>query len=232
VVAVSVAFDGLVGVLNQGAGAVFGLVLTTGFVTAVVTKLFDKGAKRDERVRDGYAATTAALVAWGEFPYRVARRTSDENDALAALASRGHDAQEMLACRRAWVVGESAVMGEAYAAIAAQLRPQVAVATQAAWRRLAIGSGSGMVLSDGEKLPSVDVQLAVDLWCVALRYRFGWRRWVFLPATLRAALRRRGIPLPARQTAAVSRSHAGRNPEGGIAPAGRTQVTGSGSAAT
>lgn len=89
-------------------------------------------------------------------------------------------------------------MGEAYAAIAAQLRPQVALATQAAWRRLAIGSGSGMVLSDGEKLPSVDVQLAVDLWCVALRHRFGWRRWVFVPVTLRAALRRRGVHLPAR----------------------------------
>lgn len=231
----SVAFDGTLGVLSQGAGSVLGLVLTTGFAAAVVTKLFDKGAKRDERVRDGYATTTAVLVAWGEFPYRVARRTSDENEVLAALASRGHDAQEMLACRRAWVVGESAVMGEAYAAIAAQLRPQVALATQTAWRRPAIGSGSGMVLSDGEKLPSVDVQLAVDLWCVALRYRFGWRRRVFAPALLRTALRRHGVLLPARTGAvavAVPRSHAGRSPEGGIAPAGRTQVSGSGSAAT
>lgn len=126
-------------------------------------------------------------------------------------------------------------MGEAYAAIAAQLRPQVALATQTAWRRPAIGSGSGMVLSDGEKLPSVDVQLAVDLWCVALRYRFGWRRRVFAPALLRTALRRHGVLLPARTGAvavAVPRSHAGRSPEGGIAPAGRTQVSGSGSAAT
>lgn len=90
-----------------------------------------------------------------------------------------------------------------------------------------------MVLSDGEKLPSVDVELAVDLWCVALRYRFGWRRRVFVPALLRPALRRRGVPLPARQSAvAVSPSHAGRSPEGGIAPAGRTQVTGSGSTGT
>ena len=103
-VAVSVAFDGLVGVLNQGAGAVFGLVLTTGFVTAVVTKLFDKGAKRDERVRDGYAATTAALVAWGEFPYRVARRTSDENDALAAKADElGIDRPAALALHREYL---------------------------------------------------------------------------------------------------------------------------------
>jgi hypothetical protein len=88
--------------LGQGVGALAGIVLTAGVVSAVVTKLFDRGAKRDERVRDGYADSTAVLVAWGEFPYRVARRTSDEPDVCAALVSRAHDTQESLASRRAW----------------------------------------------------------------------------------------------------------------------------------
>jgi hypothetical protein len=190
--------QGLIG--EDGKGAVWVVltaILTSGVVTVLVTKLFERGAKRDERVRDGYADSTAVLVAWGEFPYRVARRTSDEPEVGAALVGRGHDAQEALACRRAWVVGESVVMSEVYSAITAQLRPQVAEATQAAWRRASATTGAGMVLSDGQPMPSVEVQRFVDLWCVALRYRFGWRRWVFVPVLLRRVLRRHGVPLPA-----------------------------------
>lgn len=188
--------QGLIGDDGNGAGwVILTVILTSGVVSALVTKLFERGAKREERVRDGYADTTAVLVAWGEFPYRVARRTSDEPEVGAALVGRGHDAQEALACRRAWVVGESVVMSEVYSAITALLRPQVAEATQAAWRRAPAGGGSGMVLSDGEPLPRVDVQSFVDLWCLALRYRYGWRRWVFVPPLLHWKLHSRGVPL-------------------------------------
>lgn len=188
----------LIGDDGKGAGwVILTLILTSGVVSVLITKLFERGAKCDERVRDGYADSTAVLVAWGEFPYRVARRTSDEPDVRAALVGRAHDAQEALACRRAWVVCESVVMGEVYSASTAQLRPQVAEATQAAWRRTPATTGAGMVLSDGQPTPQVDVQRFVDLWCVALRYRFGWRRWVFVPVLLRRVLRRRGVPLPA-----------------------------------
>ncbi|WP_286968128.1 MULTISPECIES: hypothetical protein [Arsenicicoccus] len=186
----------LVGDDGKGAGwLIITAILTSGVVSVLVTKLFERGAKRDERVRQGYADSTAALVAWGEFPYRVARRTSDEPDVCAALVGRGHNAQEALACRRAWVVGESVVMSEVYAAITSQLRPHVGAATQAAWRRPPSSGGAGMVLSDGQALPQVDVDQFVDMWCLVLRYRYGWRRWLFLPALLRWRLRRRGVPL-------------------------------------
>ena len=114
------------------AWAVLPLILTSGVASVLLAKLIERGSNRDERVRDGYADSTAVLVAWGEFPYRVARRTSDEPDVRAALVGRAHDAQEALACRRAWVVCESVVMGEVYSATIGQLRPQVAEATQAA----------------------------------------------------------------------------------------------------
>lgn len=192
----------LIGDDGKGAGwVILTIILTSGVVSALVTKLFDRGAKRDERVRGGYADSTAVLVAWGEFPYRVARRTSDEPEVCAALVARGHDAQEALACRRAWVVGESVVMSDVYSAIAARLRPQVSEATQAAWRRAPATVGAGMVLSDGQPMPQVDVQRFVDLWCLALRYRFGWRRWVFVPVLVRWAVRRRGVPLLAARSA-------------------------------
>ena len=191
-------FLAVIGDDGKGAGwVILTVILTSGVVSALVTKLLERGAKRDERVRDGYADSTAVLVAWGEFPYRVARRTSDEPEICAALVGRGHDAQEALACRRAWVVGESVVMSEVYTGITAQLHPQVAEATQAAWRGAPASGGAGMVLSDGEAIPRVDVQRFVDLWCLALRYRYGWRRWVFVPALLRWQLRRRGVPLGA-----------------------------------
>lgn len=185
---------GLIGDDANGAGwVVLTVVLTSGVVSALVTKLLERGAKREEQVRDGYADSTAVLVAWGEFPYRVARRTSDEPEVWAALAERGHDAQEALACRRAWVVGESVVMSEVYSAITAELRPQVAEATQAAWRRAPAGGGYGMVLSDAQHLPPVNLQNFVDLWCLALRYRYGWRRLVFVPHLLRWKLRSLGV---------------------------------------
>ncbi|MFC8502467.1 hypothetical protein ACFUC1_08910 [Pedococcus sp. NPDC057267] len=180
---------------------VISLILGSGVVSAIVGKLFDRGSKRDERVRDGYAASTAALVAWAEFPYRVARRSADDAETRAALVGRGHDSQEALACRRAWVVGESPVMGEAYAAITRQLRPVVAQATQAAWRRPHADNGAAMVLSDGPTMPPVDVDPFVDKWCTALRYRFGWRRWVFIPPLLRWRLRSHGV-IPTRPVAA------------------------------
>ncbi|WP_140743819.1 hypothetical protein [Pedococcus bigeumensis] len=186
----------IIGDDGKGAGwVILTAILTSGVVTVLVTKLFERGAKRDERVRDGYADSTAVLVAWGEFPYRVARRTSNEPNVGAELVGRAHDAQEALECRRAWVVGESVVMSEVYSAITAQLRPQVAEATQAAWRRAPATTGAGMVLSDGQPMPHVDVQRFVDLWCAALRYRFGWRRWVFPAPLLRFKLARRGVLL-------------------------------------
>lgn len=194
VVAVNDLLHALVG--EDGKGAVWliiTLVLTSGVMSALIGKLFDRGSKRDERVRDGYADSTAVLVAWAEFPYRVARRSSDDADARAALVSRGHDSQEALACRRAWVVGESSLMGEVYAAITMALRPVVGQATQAAWRRPGAVDGAAMVLSDGPTMPVVDVQPFVDRWCTALRYRFGWRRWVFIPPLLRWRLRRLGV---------------------------------------
>lgn len=194
------ALDWVLDLAGRGAGAVLGLVLTAGVVSAVVTKLFDKGAKRDEHARDGYAAATAALVAWGEFPYRVARRTSDNPEVLGGLAGRGHDTQEALACRRAWVVGESRLLAEVFAATAKSLKPQVAAATQEAWRRAPVQGAAGMVLSDGPVLPGVDLDAAVDAWCLAITYRFGWRRWVFwLPGLLRWRLRKRGL-LPVRRS--------------------------------
>ncbi|WP_139142618.1 hypothetical protein [Humibacillus sp. DSM 29435] len=186
----------MIGDDGNGAGwVILTVILTSGVVSALVTKLLERGAKRDERVRDGYADSTAVLVAWGEFPYRVARRTSDEAEVCAALVGRGHDAQEGLACRHAWIVGESVVMSEFYSAITVQLRPQVADATQAAWRRAPASGGAGMVLSDGQPMPQVEVQRFVDLWCLALRYRFGWRRWVFMPGLLRRAISNCGVPL-------------------------------------
>lgn len=199
------ALDWVLDLAGRGAGAILGLLLTAGVVSAVVTKLFDKGAKRDEHAREGYASATAALVAWGEFPYRVARRTSDAPEVLAALASRGHDTQEALACRRAWVVGESRLLGEVFAATANSLKPQVAAATQEAWRRVPVQSAVGMVFSDGPALPGVRLDAAVDAWCLAITYRFGWRRWVFwLPGVLRWRLRKRGLLPGGRLVSAVS----------------------------
>jgi hypothetical protein len=64
--------------------------------------------------RDRYGQAVRGLVAWGEYPYRIRRRTDDEPATLAALAERGHAIQEQLAESRGWVAAESRTISEVF----------------------------------------------------------------------------------------------------------------------
>src|SRR5438093_3864461 len=83
----------------------------TATVTLVVTRVSDAANRR----RDQYAAAVATLVAWIELAYRVRRRTDDRPETLTALANRGHELQERLACHEAWISTENSDVAAIYA---------------------------------------------------------------------------------------------------------------------
>ena len=106
--------------------AVVGLVLTSSVVAAGLTKVLDRTGAHVDRVREGYAEASKALVAWSQFPDRIARRVDDQPETRAALAKAGSDITERLAYYSGWVSTESSAVGDLYMALAADLRADIA----------------------------------------------------------------------------------------------------------
>lgn len=142
---------------------------------AIVVAVVPRWAEAQERRRTRYAEAVRALVAWAEFPYRVARRVSDDPDVLAALAAEGHALQEDLAFFEAWVSAESKAMGRLYREASDAVRAAAGPAMQAAWREPPVGKAADMNLGslgvDRDALRGLLARLAV-----ASQTRFGVRR--------------------------------------------------------
>lgn len=164
---------------------ILGSTVLATLVTTIVTGLRSSSSAR----RDGYAAAVEAVVAWFEFPYRVRRRTSDAAESLGALANLGHDVQERLAGRLAWVATENDVVSETFDAVLAGVRSRVGDSVAEAWNTPAVAAAPEMNVS-----PFGPGSIQTDLvkLHVAISYRFGLRR--MLPDRFtRWRLARRGV---------------------------------------
>jgi len=90
-------------------------------------------ASRDERLRNGYAESIRALVAWQEFPYRILRRTSNDPATLERLAEIGHKIQEDLAYWTTWIASDNQRVAEAYGDAVDALRSHLIEPIRTAW---------------------------------------------------------------------------------------------------
>ena len=170
------------------------VILSSSVIAVIVTKMLDRSAARSERVRQGYADATRALVAFAEFPYRIRRRTSDDPETLAALASLGHEMQESLACHQGWVAGEHPVMLKLYEQLLAEMRSAVGPAANAAWGEVPIRSPQAMVLGPAAGLEPIPTADCVRRWSRGVTYRFGWHRaWSWSGKLLEWHLTRGGV---------------------------------------
>ncbi len=164
---------------------------------AVVVAVVPRWAESRERRRTRYAEAVRALVAWAEFPYRVARRVSDESEVLAALAAEGHVLQQNLAFYEAWVSAESEAVGRLYRAASDAVRAVIGPALQAAWRGSPVENAADMNLGalgiDRDALRELLTRIAV-----ASQTRFGLRR-AFGPLARRGAGVFTGPVVPPRQ---------------------------------
>jgi hypothetical protein len=80
---------------------VTGAIITAaaGLVGQALVRLRDS---RDRR-RDEYGRAFAAAMAWLEFPYRIARRVSDDDDVRGALVDAMHKTQEEIYYHQGWL---------------------------------------------------------------------------------------------------------------------------------
>ncbi|MGY1594511.1 hypothetical protein ACI79D_21230 [Geodermatophilus sp. SYSU D00708] len=172
---------------------VLGAVLTSSVISAVLTKVMDRTGAHVDRVREGYAEASKALVAWSLFPDRIQRRVDDEPDTRAALAKTGTDITERLAYYSGWVHTESPVLGELYMSLAETLRRETAPRAQSAWKLPPRRSGDKMNLGTGVVDASPAGWRHVRAFAAGFQYRFGWRRYLVPPALLRRRLIAKGL---------------------------------------
>lgn len=144
-------------------------------VVAVTVAVVPLWARARGQRTEAYAQAAQALVAWHEFPYRIARRTSDSTDELARLAASGHDLQETLARHQAWLHADSQRLGNLYDELLADLRAWVGVAAAEAWRRTPVRLAQDMNLGRITD-SSPDIVGMVTRFARSTRFRFGWRR--------------------------------------------------------
>ncbi len=178
---------------------VLGSILGSGVISAVITSIVTGRRSLGEARRKGCAEAIEALVAWGEYPYRIRRRASDDTETMAALAVIGHEIQERKARTLAWVAGENTQLYEVFLANSEYLDRKVGPTIAAAWQEPPITTAAGMVLS-GWGPGRCAAETAKRLNC-AVSYHCGrrWRglRWIsplyrrrlgrFLPPELSAS---------------------------------------------
>ncbi len=142
---------------------------------AIIVAFVPRWSEARESRRTRYAEAVESLVAWAEFPYRVARRVDDDAKTLADLAALGHALQERIAFFGAWMYAESPLMGKLFEEVAEALRDVVGPAASKAWGLPAIASASGMNVGDLGIDQSQVLTLTARV-ASASRIRFGWRR--------------------------------------------------------
>jgi hypothetical protein len=155
--------------------AVIGLIGAVG--TAALAFALGRVSEASARRRDGYAAATKELLAWAEYPYRLKRRTSDDAASMTKLADLGHELQEALRYREAWIQAENRWVATVFAEVRKELGKTVGPACSDAWASAPVTTAAGMNLNGWGP---TDTDALLQRFERALRFRFGWRRWVAL----------------------------------------------------
>ena len=143
--------------------------------SAIIVVSIPRWSVANERRRTRYAKAVEGLVAWAEYPYRVARRTDDSPETCKELATLGHSLQERLAFDQAWVCSENAQMGHLYNGVLTYLKTQVGPATMKAWQKQPVTSPSDMNIGD-LGINQSRITALTRLLAFVSQNRFGWRR--------------------------------------------------------
>ena len=128
---------------------------------------------RDRR-RDEYSRAFAAAMRWTEFPYRIARRLSNEPAEVAPIVEAMHAVQEEIQFHLNWLRSVSDDMAEAYSQLVRSVKAESRPHIEASWRREPAIVPDGMIL--GDVFP-VDVDADVKRFTKEIRRNLSvWRR--------------------------------------------------------
>lgn len=151
------------------------LFFPAAIIGAIITAVVPRWAEVRDRRRTSYADAVQRLVAWAEYPYRIARRVDDKPETLKEIATLGHTLQEQLAFHRAWIYAESSRMGQLYSGVVGSLKGLLGPAIQEAWRLPPVSSPSSMNIGD-LGINQSQVELLTECIVQASNTRFGWSR--------------------------------------------------------
>jgi hypothetical protein len=113
---------------------------------------------RDRR-RDEYSRAFATAMEWTEFPYRIARRLSNDAEAVAPIVAAMHQAQERIRFHENWLRTVSDDIETAYSSLVGAVKRESAPHIHTAWKRDPARVPEGMILGD---VFAVDVKAEVD----------------------------------------------------------------------
>lgn len=130
------------------------------------TAIFDRAASRRLDLATRYGEAFADALAWCELPHRIARRTADGGDTLAALADRFHALQERIEYHRRWIQLDSSDVGGAYDELVRHAKSETRSHIEDAWARSPITHPKGMILGDGAY--EIDISSSCALFTTAV----------------------------------------------------------------
>lgn len=124
---------------------------------------------RDRR-RDEYGRAYAAAMNWVEFPYRIARRVSDEPAVRAALVEMMHRAQQDIYFHQAWLRTTSPAICASFDALVSAIKEQTRPHITEAWA--APGDPAATLANRFD----VDVSTASEAFIESVRRDVSYRR--------------------------------------------------------
>lgn len=127
---------------------------------------------RDRR-RDEYSRAFAAAMQWTEFPYRIARRLSNDAAAVTPIVEAMHEAQQEICFHENWLRSVSDDIANAYSRLVRQVKARTEQHLHTAWKREPARVPDGMIL--GALFP-VDVKHEVDEFAKQIRRDLSLRR--------------------------------------------------------
>jgi hypothetical protein len=113
----------------------------------------------------------ATAIAWGETPYRVARRTSDDPATLQLHVLHIHDLQERIIFHSQWLRVESAEIADAYDSLVKAIKDRTMPHIREAWTRAPLTEGSHMNL--GGPIYPCDVTKECNEFVTSVRRELG-----------------------------------------------------------
>jgi hypothetical protein len=153
-----------------------GIVAASGAIAvAVITYSLNATSARRIQKRERYAQITTTLVCLAELPYRIRRRTSNDQACLAALVDQIHTLQERLVCESALLWSECRWLAEKRDTAQRIIQSANREWVEDAWKLPPIATTAAFNLGNWGPKGLGDI---VNDFATVLRWRFGWRWWI------------------------------------------------------
>ena len=137
--------------------------------------LVNQVANRKAEKTKVFAEAIEAVADYQEMPYRIRRRPASDAPTRLALSERVSDIQKRIDFHRAWLVIESAKVGETYEALVSAVRKEAGEHMKTAWKEPLITEDDQMSLGVAYSCPDTQAARAACLTAMQQHLRRWWQ---------------------------------------------------------